>query len=219
MFRITFLASAIVFQVDVLAVAQGGRSVTEAESVLAVFTEDWRLCSSRGPQLIVGIWGDGSVVWSNDQVNGGPPYFTAQIKPQDVSAMLEKLRNVGVFDIPKLKDSHWGPDSEFTTILVRAAGKELKMTSWHEIYEADGDVTAIHGASGLGEKKLLAVLAEKPADYLHWRMTWLELRLAAANLIPKAGTETAGNLVSLGRRLSWQPTKDERPRQRVRREW
>ena len=197
-----------VSQFGTLAEAQETKPINEADSVIAIFTDDWGLGSSRGPQLIVSIWGDGSVVWSNDRVNGGPPYFAAQIKPQDVSAALTKLGDLGVFDVPRLNESHFGPDSKFTTILVRTAGKELIMASWHELYEANGSViAAAHGLTGLGGKKLFPALAEQPADYLHYRMIWLAIRFAAANLIPTSGVETTGVPKMKFGKLSWQQGK------------
>ncbi len=208
MLRSILLSLVLVSQFGTAAVAQDTKSITEAESVIAIFTNDWRLFGSEGPQLIVSIWGDGSVVWSNDHVNGGSPYFTAQLKPNDVSDTLKKLAHLGVFDVPRLKEANFGPDSAFTTILVRTAGKELKMNSWHELSESNGKVVAAdHGLSGLEGKKLLPALAEEPAEYLHYRMTWVELRLIAANLIPKSGTKTTGVAKMLHGKLSWQPSK------------
>src|SRR5215211_6076950 len=38
-------------------------------------------------RLIVGIWGDGRVVWSDDRVKGGGPYRTARVAPQRVERL------------------------------------------------------------------------------------------------------------------------------------
>jgi hypothetical protein len=210
MLRSTFLSLVAVSQLGMAVVAQETKSITEADSVIAIFTNDWGCAAPKGPQLIVSIWGDGTVVWSNDQLNGGHPYLTAQLRPKDVSAALKRFADLGVFDIPRLKQPNFGPDSSFTTILLRYSGKELKMDSWHELYESNGKViAAAHGLTGLDGKKLLPALAEQPADYLHYRMTWLELRLAAANLIPKSGRETSGVPTMLRGKLSWQSGKDE----------
>lgn len=182
------------------------RPITEAETVFAIYTNNWGHGASGSPELIVCIWGDGSIVWSNDPVHGGAPYYTAQLKPESVSNAFKKIANVGAFDIPRLKNARYGPDSRFTTILVRAGGKELKMNSWHELYEANGKVVAAdHGLTGLDGRKLLQVLAEQPADYLHYRMTWLELRLAAANLIPRSDSKSTGTATMLRGNLSWNP--------------
>ena len=124
MLRSTFLSLMFVSHLVVPARAQETKTITEAESVIAVFTNDWGLGKSEGPQLIVSIWGDGSVVWSNDHVKGGPPYLASQLNPKNVSDVFKKLTDIGVFDIPRLKQVNFGPDSQFTTILVRSGGKE-----------------------------------------------------------------------------------------------
>jgi hypothetical protein len=148
-----------------LAAAQHTKPITEAETVFAIYTNDWGRRASSGPQLIVSVWGDGTVVWSSDHLNGGPPYLTAQVDPKDVSATLDRLVDIGVFELPQLKQARFGPDSKFTTLLVRTGGKELKMDSWHEPYESSGKVVAAdRGLTGLDGKKLLLALAEQPAD-------------------------------------------------------
>ncbi len=209
MLRFALVILVFASQLAAMAVAQDTKSITDAKSVIAIYTNDWGLGASNGPQLVVSIWGDGSIVWSNDIVNGGPPYFTAQLKPKDVSNTFKKLVDIGAFEVPRLKQANFGPDSQFTTLLIRSGGKELKMNSWHELYESSGKVVAAdHGLTGLDGKKLLPVLAEQPADYLHYRMTWLELRFAAANLIPKSGAETTGVPTILRGKLSWQSKRD-----------
>lgn len=50
------------------------RRLTEAESVLAIYAEDWGLASDGTPKLILALWPDGRLVWSSDQMAGGPPY-------------------------------------------------------------------------------------------------------------------------------------------------
>ena len=213
MLRLTLVSLLMATQFCSAAIAQEAKSITDAETVVAIYTNDWGLRSSSGPKLIVCLWGDGSIVWSDDKVNGGPPYFTAQVKPEVVSATFKKLLDIGVFDVPRLKQSNFGPDSKFTTILVRTEGKELKMDSWHELYESGGKVVAgEHGLTGLEGKKLLPVLAEQPTDYLHYRMTWSELRLNAANLIPKSGTESTGAPAMLRGTLSWESNSDRTKR-------
>ena len=192
------------------AVAQETKSISRAESVLAIYASDWGLASSGRPKLITSVWGDGSIVWSNDTVNGGPPYFTARIKPEIVSGVFEEIINKGAFDVPRLEQANCGPDSKFTTILLRVGDKKLKMDSWHEQYESNGKFVALdHGITGLNDKRLLQALAEQPADYLHYRMAWLELRLAVTNLIPRSGKESSGAVAMHRGDLRWNASDDK----------
>jgi hypothetical protein len=213
MSKLTLISLMLFSQLGTLAIAQDTKPITDAESVIAIYTNDSGLDASQGPQLLVGIWGDGTVIWSNEHVKGGPPYFTAQVNPEEVTATFKKLVDVGAFDVPRLKQANFGPDSKFTTILVRTAGKELKMDSWHELYESNGHgVATEHGLTGLDGRKLLPALTEQSADYLHYRMTWLELRLAASNLIPKSGKKIDGVPTMLRGKLSWKPKRDKTDR-------
>ena len=189
--------------------AQDTKAITDAESVVAVYTNDSAL-GVEDPRLILSVWGDGTIVWSQDRLKGGGPYFESKIAPADVSAMLKRFDAIGVFDVPRLGQANFGPDSEFTTILVRTEGKVLQMDSWHELYESNGKVIAAdRGLTGLEKKKLLQSLAEQPAEYLHYRLTWLQLRLDTANLIPTAGSKAVGVPKMLHGKLSWQPDGTE----------
>src|SRR5215204_5927051 len=38
-------------------------------------------------RLIVGVWGDGTVVWSDDRATGGAPYRTARVEPAVVAGL------------------------------------------------------------------------------------------------------------------------------------
>lgn len=191
------------------AVAQATKPITNADSVFCIHTEDWGLDSSGGANLIVGIWSDGVVVWSGNRVEGGAPYFSAKIDPHAVSTAFKRITNRGVFDIPNLGRANWGPDSQFTAITFRDGDKQLRMESWHEIYEANGQtIAAESGLASLDDQKLLTALAEEPSKYLHYRMAWLELRLAAEQLIPKSGKETTGSAVMREGKLFWRFPND-----------
>lgn len=192
------------------ATAQDTKAISEAESVLAIFTNDWGRGSHEGPRLILSVWGDGTIVWSQDGLRGGAPYFESKIAAAEISSMLKRFDDLGAFDVPRLGQANFGPDSKFTTILVRTEGKELQMDSWHELYEANGKVIAAdQGLTGLEGKKLLQALSEQPAEYLHYRLTWLQLRFEAAKLIPSSGNKTVGVPNMLHGKLSWQPDGTE----------
>ena len=81
MLRLTFIPLLLAWQICAVAISQDAKSITDVESVVAIYTNNWRLDASSWPQLVVCVWGDGSIVWSDDDVNGGPPYFTSQVKP------------------------------------------------------------------------------------------------------------------------------------------
>lgn len=202
MFRVILFSLVLTLQLGSQSLAQ---PITKSENVIAIYANGNGRAGYLVPRLIACVWNNGSAVWSKDQVEGGAPYYSAQLDPAQVKLMLEKLDAIGVFDVPSLKRTNYGPDASFTTVLVRKDGKELKMNSWHEIFEAQGDtVAAERGVTGLNGKKLIPVLATQSAEHLHYRMTWLELRLAVQRLISKSGKEAKGKLSRTKGELAWE---------------
>src|SRR5262245_57227957 len=107
-----FVASSLVFALCVSAVAADDvktttRPITEADSVLAVYREDWGLSSSGDPAIIFAAWIDGHVVWSNDRLKGGAPYRTGRADPRAVTALLARLDKDGLFADEKLNQAHF----------------------------------------------------------------------------------------------------------------
>src|SRR3990172_2120466 len=126
------------------------RPIDEAETVFAVYTvRDYavRRLASPPRELIFAAWPDGHVVWSENPVEGGPPYRSAHVKPQRVARTGARLENDGLLDDANLSRAYFGPDASFTTILVRSGKRQLAMQSWHELSEANG--TTVGTPSGI----------------------------------------------------------------------
>jgi hypothetical protein len=193
---------------------RAAQPITGADTVLAVYTEDWRLGSSGGPRLVLALWGDGRALWSEDRLRGGAPYRAGRINPKRLTALLSRLERDGFFADEELSRSHFGPDSQFTTILVRSGKKQLKMSSWHELAEAGGTVVATGaGLVPLDGRSRLAALARESAEYLHYRLAWSELRESASSLVPGESRRVEGKLRLKAGNLSWEeaPVKAEKP--------
>jgi hypothetical protein len=190
--------------------AESSEPITDANKVLAIYTNDRGLRPAKEPmKLILAIWGDGRIVWSEDSLQGGAPYRSARINPKRVATLLAGLEKGGYFDNPALNRSYFGPDSQFTTIYLKSGKKKLKMQSWHERFEANGktvmnDRGAIEGLAG---RKRLQVLAKLPPEQLFFRLVWAELRAAAVELIPKKGDKTSGGISVKHGVVSWQTKK------------
>src|SRR5262245_46019407 len=135
------------------------RPISEADSVLAVYREDWRLASSGGPAIILVAWSDGHIIWSGDRLNGGAPSRVGHADPKKVTALLARCDKDGLFADEKLNQAHFGPDSEFITVFIKSGKKQVKMQSWHELFEdSDGYVADDKGAGPLGGRRRLDVL-------------------------------------------------------------
>ena len=169
------------------------RPITDTESVLAVYREDWGLHSGGEPAIIFAAWPDGLIVWSGDRLMGGPPYRAGHIDPKRVAALLSRFEKDGLFADKKLNDANFGPDSQFTTLFIKSGKKQVKMCSWHELMErSDKLVADDHGAAVLDGRRRLDVLRKTPADYLFYRFVWSETRSRLADLIPGESTATDG---------------------------
>jgi len=89
---------------------QAMRPITEADSVLAVYREDWRRASRGEPRIILVAWPDGQMIWSDDRLKGGAPYRAGQVAPGKVTALLARFDQDGLFADEKLNRAHFGPE-------------------------------------------------------------------------------------------------------------
>jgi hypothetical protein len=181
------------------------RPISEADSVLAVYREDWGLASSGAPAVLLVAWPDGHIVWSSDRLKGGPPYYTGSTSPKKVAALLARFEKDGLLADEKLNDPQFGPDSQFTTLLIKRGKQQAKMQSWHELFEvSDSMVVDHHGVQSLRGRRRLDVLRKAPKDYLFFRLVWSETRGKLNDLIPAQGTVSAGKPFLKVGVLSWQ---------------
>jgi hypothetical protein len=167
------------------------RPVTLANSVLAIYTEDWSYAPHRHPQLILGLWTDGHIVWSTDQIRGGPPYRAARIPASQLQNLLTLIETDGMFVDPDLSVS-WVPlHSDFTTIFARWGEQQLLLRSRHEIEE----VTASAGE-------------EVPFKNRRFRSAWTEIRRRASALIPTQSANVRGELIQVRGELTWREIRE-----------
>jgi hypothetical protein len=129
--------------------------------------------------------------------------------------LLARFDKDGLFGNEKLNQAHFGPDSQFITVLIKSGKKQVRMQSWHELYEASGNVAVDQdGASLLDGRRRLDVLRKASAEYLFYRTVWSEARSKLTDLIPSESTPSAGKPFMKAGVLSWQepaPAANPRP--------
>jgi hypothetical protein len=180
------------------------RAITAANRVVAAYEENWGLRSAGAPKLIVAVWDDGHVVWSQDQIHGGPPYYVGTTARTRLDSSFACLAADGVLENTTLNTSRFGPDSTFTTLLVRDRAKQLKMRSWHEVAEASGKLVAMSsGLQALEGRRRADVLRSETPEYLFYRMIWAELRAAVQRLLPAQGQPVGGILLAESGTVAW----------------
>jgi hypothetical protein len=180
------------------------RSITEADSVLAIYHEDHGLRPGAGGTAIILVaWPDGQVVWSRDRLNGGGPYRVGHIDPKKVANLLDQFEKTGLFADEKLNQARFGPDSQFITLHIKSGTRQVKMRSWHELYEVSDKVVARPGLVHIARGQRLAELRKAPADYLFFRMVWSETRSKLSELIPEESRQTTGEPIMRAGVLTW----------------
>jgi hypothetical protein len=163
------------------------RPITSATCVFAIYTEDWSYVPQHDSSLIFGLWSDGHVVWSLDQVRGGPPYRGGRVGSRDLRRFFADLEHAGMFDEKKVPRS-WVPvDSDFTSILSRWKGRQLLLRSRHELEAETSEEMS----------------ADETPEFRHFRDTWENLRKRSALLIPANSVPVQGELVQFHGGITW----------------
>ena len=166
--------------------------------VAAVYTQGWMYKGSEygnpeafRPRVIVALWADGHIVWSDNSIEGGPPYRESTLEPSRVEELLKDLEGRGVFADPGLSSRlYFGPDSTWSAIVVLHEGKYLNMQSWHELFERrPGLVGTAQGITSLGQRNREEVLASQPEEYQKFRRDWSDVKQALLELIPGEGAK------------------------------
>jgi len=181
------------------------RPITDADSLIDIYWNDWGHFASKGSTIILLAWPDGHIIWSGDRLKGGAPYFTGDIDPKKVATLLARFDKDGLFADEKLSHLDRAIHSQFITVFIKSGKKKVEMQSWHELMEGTYDVVADQRGvtSDLEGRRRLDVLRKAPADYLFYRFVWAETRTKVSDLIPVERSVSAGKLVIRAGVLSW----------------
>ena len=146
-----------------------------------------------GRSLLLGLWADGRLVWSEDPVFGGAPYLEARLGPTRLSSVLRCFALLfDRWDGDVLE--HHSPGADHVVLICRVAGRDRRMASWHEIFERDADLVVTQdGVVVLDGRPREVVLATRSADYLRFRVLWSDVRRLMAGLPPAEAPESAGD--------------------------
>ena len=151
--------------------------------------------------MILAAWTDGRVIWSNDRLNGGPPFRQGRIDPKRVTAELARFAD-GFF----AKKEIWatGPGSDSIRLIAKTGKSRFQAAAWHELFEADGKLMMKSGSIATldGEPRLQA-LRKEPSEWLFFRAVWNDARLRLASLVPESGEPCAGEAFMENGELFW----------------
>ena len=132
-------------------------------------------------RLIVCVWADGTVVWSDDRARGGRPYHIGRIPGELRDQLVASLKAVGLLDIPG--EVRFGPDASYTVIAAELDGKRQWLGSWH-----DPPTTQPRLHVGQGGMSVLPPGEPRPKytpDYARFRDVWSESRRLIESVVPE----------------------------------
>ena len=58
------------------------------------------------------VWSDGRIIWSQDRLQGGSPYFEAYIEKRSIRSLFDRLEREDLFNRSELNRPYSGPDAE-----------------------------------------------------------------------------------------------------------
>jgi hypothetical protein len=147
------------------------------------------------PRIMMAVWPDGKIIWSQDQTKGGPPFRVSRIEPAKTQALLTKFEKQSVFQKDKFRHSWLGLDSTYHSIWLSSGAKHIRVETWHELWEANPDLVVIHGnVTTLEGRKRDDVIASDTKEFQAFRKLWTDLRTSTSSLIPKKGTPLSESL-------------------------
>ena len=89
--------------------------------------DEWR-------KLIIGIWSDGTIVWSAADAGSGKPYLTAKLDRADIEKLLKDLDAIGFFDDAEVNRhrNRYPPDAAHTVIAAESGEKKQRLALWRD---------------------------------------------------------------------------------------
>ncbi len=137
-----------------------------------------------GSVLILGLWTDGRLVWSEDPVFGGPPFLEAQVEPERLPEILHGFARL--FDRWPGETLDYRPSgASHVELVCTVGGRDRRLSSWHESFERNPEMIVTEaGVERLDQRRRQDVLAAADPDYRRFRVLWKDVRYLMHGMIP-----------------------------------
>jgi len=140
--------------------------------------------SYAGVRLILAVWQDGNVLWS-DSEGGGPPYYWGHVDKSRIDSFFSDLSACGVFSDCVRFSSYYAIESTYEVIAIEYKGKQVNMESDHESERFYKDTIATaEGLLALEGRSREGVWSGQPDSYKRFRKLWSDIREEANKLVP-----------------------------------
>lgn len=144
------------------------------------------------PHIIMAIYEDGTLIWSDDHIKGGPPYHLTKRPIKVVQQFEEEFSSAGLFN--KLTwDNYRSMHDPYDEIYFKGPDGYMQMSSSHEYFEknhpgAVGTEKGYYRFLNNGESSGV-VLAQESSKYQAFRTRWSRVKRRLLGLIPLKDTD------------------------------
>ena len=172
--------------------AGGGVGLPDEEALALI--ESWRaeakaMRDNWEPlRVVLAVWPNGRIIWSDDTILGGAPYREATISAESINQLELDLQALGTFTSVH-SVATWGTYGVVSSSMVGlfANGDHFEMTSDHAIYEHQfpGRVNTPRSVALNGRTRATALAEEASPDYQTFRAEWDQLYGRLLELVPE----------------------------------
>ncbi len=151
--------------------------------VVAIWCEGGYPAGVRTNMLIVGVWSDGTVDWSEPRASGAKKFRSAKVSTDRVGKLLHDLQAAQFFT--KIRQSYVGPDSGYTVVAGQTGGKHQCLESWHDPPPKDPNI--VIDEKGIYSIKPGEARPEPSDEYKNFLHVWDRSRRLIEEIVTAQG--------------------------------
>ncbi len=198
------VASGIMLIGNHVAVAGERRSLTNTDCFCSLIFEDSGLVPGDS-NLVIGIWNDGVIIWSKEDIKGGSKYFRGRIPGESFKRLKNRIENYGAFEKLPFGPFRSPPDYPYSYMRLHSDTKSVALQSSHEFAELDGELVSTSSGIRIASKKTrLAKIMNSSKEELVFRILWAEIRKELELAKPDKKVITNGEIVYVGDEIFWE---------------
>jgi len=137
----------------------------------------------HGQGIIFRLYSDGTAIYSGDDFEVGPPYYTIKIPQDQITGFFDDMKRHEIFS-GETQLFYSGPSSGCVRIYLNNDGQTLWFCSWHELYEDNPNLIVTEdGVFPLEGRDKTKIIESQDEDYKLFLSKWKFIRDSVKNLI------------------------------------